>query len=250
LIVDLEDGVAPGAKPGARDALRVLAEAVPEDGPAVFVRINGADDPRVLDSDLQALDGLPVDGIYLPKATLAGVEAVAARLDLAGRASLPLVALIESARGLLEAGELARHPRVERLAIGEADLTADLGVRPGPDDAEMIPLRLQVVVASAAAGIDPPTGPVSTDFRDLEALRASSEALARLGFAGRATIHPDQLAVVNEVFRPSAEARDDARRLVELFDRAVAEGHGAIVGPDGRMVDEAVVRRARRLLDD
>jgi citrate lyase subunit beta/citryl-CoA lyase len=104
------------------------------------------------------------------------------------------------------------------------------------------------VLASAAAGIDPPVGPVSTNFRDLDALRTSTEALARLGYVGRACIHPAQAAVVNEVFTPSEESVASARALVEAYDAAVAAGQGVFTDESGRMVDLAVVRQARRTL--
>ncbi|MFC6929162.1 aldolase/citrate lyase family protein [Actinomadura yumaensis] len=132
--------------------------------------------------------------------------------------------------------------------MGEADLRADLGVEPGPDGRELLFARSQVVMASAAARIEAPIAPVSTDFRDLDSLRASTLALKRLGFQGRACIHPDQLPVVNAVFTPSAQEVARARDLVERYDAAIAAGTGVCLDERGRLVDEAVVRSARRLL--
>ena len=137
---------------------------------------------------------------------------------------------------------------MRRLQVGEADLKADTGIEPGDDERELLWVRSQVVLASAAAGIDPPVGPVSTNFRDLDALRASTEAVRRLGYRGRACIHPAQIAVVHEVFTPSPEQVDAAQALIAAYDAAVAAGSGVLIGPDGRMVDEAVVRQARRLV--
>ena len=137
---------------------------------------------------------------------------------------------------------------MRRLQVGEADLKADTGIEPGDDERELLWVRSQVVLASAAAGIDPPVGPVSTNFRDLDALRASTEAVRRLGYRGRACIHPAQIAVVHEVFTPSPEQVDAAQALIAAYDAAVAAGSGVLLGPDGRMVDEAVVRQARRLV--
>jgi len=104
------------------------------------------------------------------------------------------------------------------------------------------------VVVSAAAGIGAPVGPVSTDFRDLDRFAASTRALARRGYVGRACIHPAQVAVVNEVFTPAPDEVAWAREVIRLMDEAVSRGVGVVVGPDGRMVDEAVVRRARRVI--
>nr|BFE78220.1 hypothetical protein GCM10020093_008210 [Planobispora longispora] len=153
--------------------------------------------------------------------------------------------LLESGAAVLAAAEIARAPRVVRLQLGEADLRADLGVEPGPDERELLWARSQVVLASAAARIAPPLGPVSTDFRDLDRLRASTLALRRLGFRGRACVHPAQIAVVNEVFTPTGEELERARRLVERFE---ASGTGVVLDDAGRMVDEAVIRQARRTL--
>jgi len=112
----------------------------------------------------------------------------------------------------------------------------------------MAPLRLQLVVASAAAGIAAPVGPTSTDFRDLDALRASTRALLRLGFRGRTAIHPAQVPVINEVFSPSPEEIEAARRLVTAYEDAERQGRGVLTDDHGRMVDVAVVRSARDVL--
>ena len=113
------------------------------------------------------------------------------------------------------------------------------------DEREMLMARSMLVLASAAAHIDAPTGPVSTDYRDLDALRASSVALRRMGFGGRSAIHPAQIPIINEVFTPTAAEIERATAQLAVFAEA---GGGACLGPDGRMVDEAVVRSARRLL--
>jgi citrate lyase subunit beta/citryl-CoA lyase len=244
VILDLEDGVAPSAKDGARAELPGILGDRPAGGCAVWVRIGGDGSPE---TDLEVVAGLDVDGVILPKATSAALTVAVQMLSSLGR-SLPVAPLIESARGLLDAPAMAAHPAVRRLAIGEADLTADLGLHPSAGDPELVPLRLQVVVASAAAGIGAPTGPVSTEFRDLDALRVSTEALRSQGFGSRSAIHPSQVPVINEVFTPAEDELARARELLDAYDTAMARGEGAFVGPDGRMVDEAVVRSARHLL--
>lgn len=256
LIADLEDGVAASAKDAARAAVAgFLLDLSDRSGagerprpPEVLVRVNN--DGRLGD-DLSAVVAAGGSAVYLPKADAASLRAVDLLLaDLEGdrRGSTAVVALVESARGVLDAEELAAHPRVRNLAIGEADLTAELGIDPSPDGRELWPVRSALVVASAAAGIDAPTGPVSTDFSDLDALRESTTALRRAGFGARSAIHPAQLPVINDVFTPTEEEVAAARRLVELFEASVARGDGACVDDRGRMVDEAVVRSARRVL--
>lgn len=252
VILDLEDGVAFSAKDTAREAVaRFLADATSHDAAsngaarttALLVRCNA----DALERDIEAIGDLPVEAICLAKATSERLEELDALL---GGRSTGVVALIESAVGLLDAPAIARHPRVRNLAIGEADLTAELGLAPSDDERELWPLRSALVVASAAASIDPPTGPVSTEFRNLAAFGASTALLRRAGFGARSCIHPDQVAVVNQVFTPSVDEVGAARALIEAFEASVERGAGVFVGPDGRMVDEAVVRAARRVLDD
>lgn len=248
LIVDLEDGVAVPDKDRARtDAAAWLSRQVP--GTAqLWCRINA----ETLADDIHAVALPPLLGVVVPKAepeSLAVVDSLLTHAEQ--KIGLPLgdlrvLPLIESARGLLLALDVARSPRVARLGLGEADLAAELGMRPGPDRAEMAPLRLQVVVASAAAGIGRPVAPTSTDFRDLDAFRTSGQALLRLGFRGRTAIHPAQLPVIHEVFTPS---EDEILAAEDLLARFAAAGGGVITDAAGKMVDLAVVRSAREVLE-
>ena len=121
-------------------------------------------------------------------------------------------------------------------------------MQPGPGREELLPLRLQVVMACAAAGIGAPVAPTSTDFRDLAAFRQSTQALVRLGFRARTAIHPAQVATINEVLSPSAQDVARARRLVAAFEAATSQGDAVTRDEDGRMVDVAVVRAAREVL--
>lgn len=243
LIADLEDAVPVAAKEAARQAVAAwLATARPRDV-EIWVRVNSG---PLREDDIRAVAKNPaLTGIIVAKAERADLVEVDGQLTDIGSAAR-LVPLIETAAAVLEAPDLARAPRVLRLHLGEADLRADTGIDPGPDERELLWPRTQIVMAAAAAGIEPPVAAVSTEYRDLAAFRASTEAMARLGFLGRACIHPAQVAVANEVFTPAPEAVERAR---ELLARFTAEGSGVAVDADGRMVDEAVVRQARRLLE-
>ena len=189
--------------------------------------------------------------MVVPKAEptlLAGVDRLLAEREAEhglATGAVAVLPLIESAAGLLALPAIAAAPRVRRLGLGEADLIGELGLRPGPERAELAPIRLQAVVASAAAGVAAPVAPTSTDFRDLDTLRVTSVALLALGFRGRTAVHPGQVPVINEVFTPSEEEVAAARSLVERFEAA---GSGVGVDEAGRMVDEAVVRSAREVL--
>lgn len=257
IICDLEDAVAPSSKLAARSTVAefIRTQMTGENRPALLVRVNvgsaGIDDLR----GLVSVCGEGLAAVYLPKIShvdeLHTVDvALTAMEEASGLVprSLSIVALLETAEGIFNARSIASGPRVRRLAIGEADLSAELGVELTPgSEHEMLSARTMLVLASAAAGIDPPVGPVSTDFRDLDALRASCEVLRRMGFRGRSCIHPAQVAVVNEVFTPTLAQLAKAEYLVERYNASVAAGEGVTVDENGKMVDEAVVRTARRI---
>ncbi|MEV0134490.1 CoA ester lyase [Dactylosporangium sp. NPDC050688] len=253
LIVDLEDAVPAAGKDRARALVARWLAALPATGrPAVWVRVNPGPAGA---ADALAVTGPNLAGVCLAKAgSAADVATLGVTLATAEEAcglpvgTVAVVPLLESAAAVLAAPAIARAPRVARLQIGEADLRAELGVTLGPDERELLFVRSQVVLAAAAAGIAPPVASVSTDYRDLTALRASTVAFRRLGFLGRACIHPAQVEVVNEVFTPTPEELAEAADLVRRFDAAAGSGTGVLVDVDGRMVDAAVVRAARRLL--
>jgi citrate lyase subunit beta/citryl-CoA lyase len=244
VIIDLEDAVAPKAKDQARETVRIWLHDLPVlDSVAVWVRVNPG---AMREDDIRAVAEAPA----LTGFVVAKTETVDELVDLdkllgSVGSKAAVVPLLESARAVLRASELARAPRVQRLQIGEADLRADVGITPGPDERELLYARSHVVMASAAAGIKPPIAPVSTNFRDLDAFRESTIELARLGFVGRACIHPGQVAVANDVFTPTVDEVEAARRLVGRWEFA---GAGVAVDDNGRFVDEAVVRQARLTL--
>ncbi|MEU3098592.1 CoA ester lyase [Streptomyces sp. NPDC006967] len=245
VIVDLEDAVAPASRKRARDIcaewLEGLAPAAGRTGPRIWVRINPGGRGR---ADARAVALPAVTGLIVAKTERVG-DLVAVAGELAEAPWIELCPLLESASALLAAPLIGRGPRVSRMQLGEADLCADTGIVAGPDERELLWPRTQLTLACAASGLAAPLAPVSTDFRDPEALRESTLALKRLGFGGRSCIHPAQIPVVNEVFTPSAAEIERARSLVERFERA---GSGVTRDESGRMIDEAVVRGARRVL--
>jgi citrate lyase subunit beta/citryl-CoA lyase len=249
LILDLEDSVSVQNKGMARELVAGwLADNAGTTG-QVWVRITSTSPAE----DIAALTER-VTGVMVPKAEPELLRTVGELLTAReqelrmAQGRTAIIALIETARGLLSAAELAAMPRVARLAIGRADLAAELGLRLESEDAGFASLPLQLVVASSAAGIASPMAPTSTDFRDLGALRESTERLLRLGFRGRSAIHPAQLATINEVFTPSDAEVQQASRLVAAFEESERGGAGVTTDDDGRMVDVAVVRSAREVL--
>jgi citrate lyase beta subunit len=238
VVLDLEDAISPGRKDEARDWLAGYLTSGLARPP--WVRIN-APGTRWGAADLAALTGLPVAGLVLPKASVRAMGEVAA-------AGLPVIALIETARGLREAYQVACHDQVDALLLGGADLGAELGWIPRPDGLELLPARSTVVLDSAAAGIRPPFDVVRIDYRDDAGLRSEAEQARSLGLGGKACVHPDQVGPVNEVFSPSREELEAAREIVAAFEAASQQGQGVAVA-GGRMIDLPVARRARALLD-
>jgi citrate lyase subunit beta / citryl-CoA lyase len=233
LIVDLEDAVAVPNKGAARTAAASYLDTA-----TAWVRIN-ADTPG---TDLAAIADRPgLAGVVVPKAEPSLLSEVDGVL---GSRRVPVLALLETARGLRDLHAVAESPRVVRLGLGEADLAGELGLRPGPDREELWPIRSSVVVASVAAGLLPPVGPVHTAVRDLSDLARTTELLLRQGFRARTAITPTQLATINAVFTPSPDEVEQAHATVALL----SSGNGVAVDADGRMVDEAVVRSAREVL--
>jgi citrate lyase subunit beta/citryl-CoA lyase len=238
VIVDLEDAV---PEAGKDDARRLVAARLRERRPrgAQLVRINGLDTAHAR-ADLEAVEGLALDGVVVPKAEPQPVYSLAP-------SGAPVVALVETATGLRRAFETATRPRVAKLMLGVVDLAAELGATPGPDGRELLHARSALVVDSVAAGLGGPIDGPCTAIGDEDALRAETVAAKALGFAAKACIHPAQLAVVHEAFAPLAEELERARRIVAAADEATAGGRGALA-VDGQMVDAPVVARARRLL--
>jgi citrate lyase subunit beta / citryl-CoA lyase len=254
IIADLEDAVAPSAKANARRTVADWLATQPSGGhPELWVRVNAS--ARLLADDVDAVVGSAVTGICLPKThTPEQVRSLGESLGAAERqaslaeGSIRIVPLLESAAGILSARAIAEQPRVRQLGLGELDLRAEVGIEPSADERELLSIRVQVVLASAAAGLDPPIGPIATDFRELDAFQSSTEALRRVGFGSRWAIHPAQVPIINQTFMPTPEQLEAARRLVERYDSSLDQGVGVSVDEDGNMVDEAVVRAARRIL--
>ncbi|MFB4309455.1 HpcH/HpaI aldolase/citrate lyase family protein [Actinomadura sp. GTD37] len=248
LIADLEDAVPPGGKDAARRAVADWLRSVPDPGGAeLWVRVNGG---AAGDADVRALAGLPaLTGLVLAKAGDAEhVAAVAGLLSGLGDTTTLLMPLLETAGAVLDVRGIARAPRVHRLQIGEVDLAADTGIDPGPDETELLFARSMTVLASADAGLHPPVGPVSAVTADPAALAESTERVRRQGFVGRACIHPAQIPVVHAAFTPSARQIAGAEDVLARFEAAAAAGSGVVLDAEGRLIDAAVIRLARRTL--
>lgn len=233
VIIDLEDAVVPGHKAAARDhVVRWIAG-----GGRAAVRVNSSGSPWYAD-DVAALATLGADsgliGVVLPMADDA--DAVSA---LHGRTGSPVLALIETARGVLQAPVIASADGVVRLAFGALDFAADVRT----DDPTLLSLtRAQLVLASRAAGLAGPVDTVTTDVSSGDLAADDARAAHAVGMAGKLCVHPRQVAPVAAAFRPTEGEIAWAQRVL-----AVATGGGVTV-VDGDMVDEPVILRARDIL--
>ncbi|WP_238016089.1 CoA ester lyase [Dactylosporangium sp. AC04546] len=242
VILDLEDAVAVPRKPYARAA---VAEFLSGSHPVpVLVRVNDLDGPQA-DADRATLaglaDGARPAGLKVPK-----VESRRGLGALAAQVRVPLHPLIESALGVEAAHAVATHPAVASIGLGEADLRSDLGA---DGDEALAWVRGRIVVAARAAGLPAPAMSVYPNVTDLDGLAASCAAGRRLGFLGRAAIHPRQLPVIVAAFRPSAQDVALAETLLAALAEARQHDSGTAVLPDGRFADRAMVAAARRTLD-
>jgi citrate lyase subunit beta/citryl-CoA lyase len=236
VVLDLEDAVAPERKRRARDE---VVRAVPLLEPTrTVVRINGAGTPWYED-DLAALADFPYTVVMLPMASdVAVIERLAPR---------PVVALCETAAGVLAAPALAAAGNCAGLMWGSEDLLADLGGRPGRGPSGTYPpameeARTRILYAARAAGVMP-IDAVLTDIADLGLLREDSVAAASSGFAAKACIHPSQVAVVREAFRPTPEQIRWAREVA-----AAAANAPAVFRFADQMVDAPVLAHAAEIL--
>lgn len=236
VIVDLEDAVAPEAKETARAALsNVLNPAQP-----VIVRINAADTSWCADDvRLCAMPG--VGAVMLPKAE--GSSAVR-EVTAALAATVPLLPIVETARGLWNALDIAQAPNVQRLVFGTLDLQLDLALM-GAGHEELAPFRAEVVLASRVAGVLSPVDGPTAAIDDVQTICADALRARRAGFGAKLCIHPRQVQPVNQSFTPGAEETAWARRVVAAV-RAARDG---VVAVDGKMVDRPVLALAERILD-
>jgi citrate lyase subunit beta/citryl-CoA lyase len=252
VILELEDAVAPSEKDRARTLVRAAAATVAQGGVDVLVRINRP--WRLAVRDIEASVDDSVQAFVLPKVdsaehVLALAEVTAAVEKERG---LPVghtlfFPRIEGPKALLNAGAIAdAHPRVVAIGLGSSDFTIATGMEAGGEGNAIA--SFQVVVAAVAAG-RLPLGLVGsiTDFRDLDVFRRVAERSRALGLRGAPCVHPSQVPILNEVFAPTDDEVERARRVVEKYEQALAAGEGAVL-VDGEFVDVPFYEQAKRLL--
>ncbi|MCG2895116.1 MAG: CoA ester lyase [Vulcanisaeta sp.] len=239
VIIDLEDAVPVNAKEDARRLIRELLPQLDWGNKELCVRVNAPDTPWFYgDVDtVMRIDN--VRCIVVPKAEFS--------LDFIYRATgREIEPIIETARGLLNLEDIVRSEGVTAVSYGVADFALSVGGSLQAYESNQV-IKTMVVAAARAYGVDP-IDRVYFDIKDLDGFRRDCVEAKSLGFVGKQVIHPSQIPIANEVFSPSKEEVEWARRVVETYERAVKEGRGAI-NLDGKLVDYVHYRLARRILE-
>ena len=241
IIFDLEDAVSIEEKEAARET---LAAALKDGGYGArmkIIRINGLATPWGAD-DAKAALNMDADAILLPKvSTPADLDALA---GITG--DTPLWAMMETALGMLNAGQIATHPRLQGMVMGTNDLAKELQSRPRADRLGLQSGLGLCLLAAKAHGLAIIDG-VYNAFKDEPGLDAECQQGRDMGFDGKTLIHPAQVDIANAAFSPSEADVDLARRQIEAFEAAEASGQGVAV-VDGRIVENLHIVTARETL--
>lgn len=246
IVFDLEDAVVPAKKDEAREAVRSVCSEL-DAAYELCVRINPLDVGGETDIAAVLAQSPSVDSVMLPKVGSADtIEVLGDRLS-SNDVSLPILALLESPAGILEAPAIARADATDAVVFGAEDLSAVTGATRSREGTEILYARQRVVLAASAAGIDA-IDTLVTDYGDSEALEADTERSVEWGFDGKLAIHPAQVPVINDGFTPDEETVDWARRVLAARGEADAAGEGVFT-VDGEMIDSPHIAQAEQILE-
>jgi citrate lyase subunit beta/citryl-CoA lyase len=247
LIFDLEDAVAPDAKPSARVQACAAAGSGAYGRREVTIRCNGLDTMWGVD-DVRAAATSGAAAVVIPKIGSArDLDAISAELAAAGAPSeMRIWAMVETPTAVLDARSIAGHPMVAVIVMGTNDLAKELRAAQVPGRGPLVPHLATVLLAAREAGRDVLDG-VYNDVQDADGFRRECEQGAELGFDGKTLIHPAQVDIANDVWAPGEDEVAYARRVIDAFEAAVADGRGVIT-VDGRMIENLHVDNARRTI--
>jgi len=246
VVFDLEDAVAPTRKSAARETVTAALADVDPDC-EVCVRINPLKSGGRQDLAAVLAEAGAVDSVMLPKVS----SPWAARQldDLLGDHGVdrPILALLETAEGVLAAREIGEVSGVDALLLGAEDLSADVGATRTKGGEEISYARQRIVLAASAAGVDA-IDTLVTDFEDTDHLAADTRRSVEYGFDGKMAIHPAQIPVINDAFTPDEAEIEWAEAVIEARDEAEAAGRGVFV-VDGEMIDAPLIAQAEQILE-
>ena len=240
VIIDLEDAVAVEDKKKARDAIRSAWPTFSAEQKKRLIIRSNSPGSQFYAADLILAQELDLPCLLIPKSeSLDQINGAAQILP-----NTAIIPMIETAIGLDHLNDIATAEQVLRLALGNLDLQADLGMVCDAQESELQTARFQIVLASRLAQIAPPIDGVTPSTDDIERITNDAERAKRMGFGGKLCIHPKQVPLVKAAFLPSAEEISWAFRVIEA-DKA---SKGGAVKLDGRMIDHPVVLLAQRTL--
>ncbi|MEQ1773253.1 MAG: CoA ester lyase [Burkholderiales bacterium] len=256
-IFDLEDTVPAPEKANARAMTAEAIAKLPED--RSWIRCNALDS-GFIHEDFDAFVGMPkMRGFVVPKqdsvGDIAAVDRMLTSLEVRrglSPGSTPVIAMIESAAGVLSARDIFSNcKRIESgmYAGGEdGDMNVSLGAVWSSEGPEMMFVRQMTFVAARAANIKFPLEAVFSNIKDHEGFRRDTMLSRRLGYRGRAVIHPTQIEIANDIYTPTAAEVDYATRVLAAYQEALTRGVGSTT-VDGKLVDIAMAKTAQNLLD-
>ena len=248
IVFDLEDAVAPERKPEARETVHdVLADDDFDPDCEVCLRVNPTG--VAADDDLHAVAdaAATLDSVMLPKTASADDVRTLTRLLGEHDSDLPVLALVETAQGVLNAADVAAADGTDALVFGAEDLSADVGATRTAEGTEVLYAREHVVLAASAADVDA-IDTVYTDIEDVDGLREGTAFAIELGYDGKMAIHPAQVDPINEAFTPDDERVAWAEQVLAARDEAEAEDRG-VFRVDGEMIDAPLIARAERIVE-
>jgi citrate lyase beta subunit len=254
ICMDMEDGVAANRKAEARRTIADALKSLDFGASERLARINAVGSGLEVD-DLTAVLPARPDGIVIPKvSSTSQIVWVSQRIAEVERemgwpeGAIPLIAIVETALGIVNLREIATaDPRLQALIFGSEDLASDLGAQRTLAAWEIFYARSAVVTYATAFDLQA-IDMVHVDFRDLEGLQDEAIAGARMGYSGKQVIHPNQVAPVQAAFTPDDEAIAQAIRIMEAFTHHQQVGQGAFA-LEGKMVDAPIVKAAERVLE-
>ena len=240
VVLDLEDAVAEEEKVNARNAIRAAWPSFTEEQKQRLAIRSNSPGSKFYSADLILAQDLSVTCLVIPKSeSLDQMNGAAAILP-----DTAIVPMIETAIGLSKINEIANSNQVLRLALGNLDLQADLGMVCDQEETQLQTARFQIVLASRLARIAPPIDGVTTSTDDVGRITDDAQRAKSMGFGGKLCIHPKQVPIVKATFMPTADEITWANRVIE----ADTASKGATVKLDGRMIDRPAVLLARRTL--
>ena len=244
-IIDLEDSVPDSEKAEARKNLMKFSSKANHEQFALFTRVNPISSGH-FELDIQAIPP-QLAGAIIPKVNSLEELGKAQEILTKNSVEIGVIVGIETVQGLVSANEILGNELVHAAYFGAEDYVLDLGgIRTVGND-EVLLARSLLAIAGRLTGV-PVIDQIVTDISDSERFTKEAEQARALGFSGKLCIHPSQVSLANQSFSPSVEEIERAKELLSIYEQAVSQGSASVVF-DGQMVDEALAKQARRILD-